>query len=90
MNRSSISSCHEDLDSATFNRKVGAALAPGVHPESAERERPRPDHRAPSKPFGKLRDGSELPRFLVWDSLGVGGESCPAQPQPSPSRVWPH
>lgn len=33
MNHSSISSCHKDLDSATFNRKVGAALARGGHPE---------------------------------------------------------
>lgn len=33
VNHGSISSCHKDLGSATLNRKVGAALAPGVHPE---------------------------------------------------------
>lgn len=38
---------------------------------------------------GKASRWLWLPPFSNLGLSGLGGESCPAQPQPSPSRVWP-
>lgn len=46
----------------------------------------------PPSAFQTSRQASRwlwLPPFSSLGLSGLGGESCPVQPQPSPSRVWP-
>lgn len=89
VNHGSISSCHKDLGSATLNRKVGAALAPGVHPEKCcARDACVPTTERLPNQWESLR-WLWLPPFSHLALSGLGGESCRAQPKPSPSRVWP-
>ncbi|XP_055455685.1 basic salivary proline-rich protein 2 [Psammomys obesus] len=75
--------CHLQPESG---RSSGSGSAPGKVQSAGC---PRPDHRAPSKPAGKLREGSAAAVSSLAPS-GLGGESCPAQPQPSPIAGLAH
>lgn len=89
-NHSSISSCHKDLDSATPSAGKWAQLWLGECTRKSA-VRGMPVSRPPSA-FQTSRKASRwlwLPPFSNLRLSGLGGESCPTQSRPSPSRVWP-